>query len=300
MSQVIKCPKCQGAMRLPPGTKGGTFLCPSCQAPLTVNIGPALPSKTTSSQSTWESLPPPAMPSAHATQQGGHVWREASEQFLDAEQQRQREEARTSANTRPAKANGYRPPKRRGNSSNGLSGCFVLASIVGALGVLAALGLVVALIIFGGSTELVLDGYKATANGSRRMEKNDGDRRTVAVENPFTKSGFLIVTRDFPPGTIVDLDGYLNNLRKFGKITEVASIRKLELEGIRYRFKSNLASSPPHIGEIYQTGNKALILMYIPGDEFLAIQGRKSRYSPQQQNQKDAPDDFFASFEKAN
>lgn len=286
-------------MRLPPGTKSGTFLCPSCQSPLSINIGSPSAQKAKPSQTTWESLPPPVTPSAQATQHGGQVWREASEQFQDAEKQRQREEARAPVVKRPNMANGgYRSPKRTNHSSSALSGCFLAASVVGGLGVLAALGLVVAILVVGGSTELVLDGYKATANGSRRMEKNEGDRRTVAVENRFTKSGFLIVTRDFPPGTIVDLNGYLDNLRRFGKVTEVTPIRKLELEGIRYRFKSNVASSPPHFGEIYQTGNKALILMYIPGDEFLAIQGRKSRYSEQQQNQKDAPDDFFASFDR--
>jgi hypothetical protein len=40
--------------------------------------------------------------------------------------------------------------------------------------------------------------------------------------------------------------------------------------------------------------------MYIPGDEFLRLQGRKSRYSTEQQNKVDDPEDFFASFQKAN
>jgi hypothetical protein len=181
-----------------------------------------------------------------------------------------------------------------------LSGCLVAGGIIGGLAVLAGIGIVVALMFFGGPTELAMEGYKVVANGSRKMERSEGDRRTVAVENRFTKSGFLIVVREFPMGVMVDLNGYIENLRGVGVVTESSPIEKAGLRGIRYRFRSSSASSPPHIGEIFSIGNKALIVMYIPGDEFLRLQGKKSRYSTEQQNKVDAPEDFFDSFQKAS
>jgi hypothetical protein len=288
-------------MSLPEGSKGGTFLCPTCRSPLTITIGGPAPSQPSPTQTTWQSLPPPVKPSAQATQVGGQVWREATEQFVDAEQRRLREDAKRyeGRNSTSFAGSSSRPPRRQGSSSM-LSGCLVAGGVIGGLAALAGIGIVVALMFFGGPTELSMEGYKVVANGSRKMERSEGDRRTVAVENRFTKSGFLIVVREFPMGVMVDLNGYIENLRGVGLVTESRPIEKAGLIGIRYRFRSSSASSPPHIGEIFSIGNKALIVMYIPGDEFLRLQGRKSRYSTEQQNKVDDPEDFFASFQKAN
>ena len=288
-------------MSLPEGSKGGTFLCPSCRSPLTITIGGFTPPQPSPSQATWQSLPPPVKPSTQAAQMGEQVWREATEQFVDAEQRRLREESKRYEGRSSSRYAGtsYRPPRRQSSSSM-LSGCLVAGGIIGGLAVLAGIGIVVALMFFGGPTELALEGYKAVANGSRRQERSEGDRRTVAVENRFTKSGFLIVVREFPVGVTVDLNGYIENLRGVGAVTESSPIVKAGLSGIRYRFRSSSASSPPHTGEIFSIGNKAIIVMYIPGDEFLRLQGKKSRYSTEQQNKVDAPEDFFDSFQRAN
>lgn len=289
-------------MSLPEGSQGGTFLCPSCRSPLTITVGaPAAPPPPSPTLSSWQSLPPPIRPSAQATQMGGQVWREASEQFVDAEQRRLREEAKRyeGRNTPSFAGTSYRTGRKHG-SSNIWSGCLVAGAILGGLSVLAVIAVVVGIMFLGGSTELALEGYKAVANGSRRMERSEGDRRTVAVENRFTKSGFLIVSRDFPPGVTIDLSGYLDNLRGVGSVMESNPIERAGLRGMRYRFRSNTAASPPHIGEIFTTGNKAIIVMYIPGDEFQRLQGKTSRYSTEQQTKVDAPEDFFASFQKAN
>lgn len=288
-------------MSLPEGSQGGTFLCPTCRQPLTITIGaPTLPPPTPS-LSSWQSLPPPVRPSTQATQLGEHVWREATEQFVDAEQRRQREEAKRYEGRNAPSYSGasYRSGSKHGSSSI-WSGCLLAGAILGGLSVLAVVAVFVGIMFLGGSTELAMEGYKAVANGSRRMERREGDRRTVAVENRFTKSGFLIVARDFPPGVTIDLSGYLNNLRGVGSVTESSPIERAGLTGIRYRLRSNTAASPPHIGEIFSTGNKAIIVMYIPGDEFQKIQGRTSRYSTEQQNKIDAPEEFFASFQKVN
>lgn len=227
---------------------------------------------------------------------GGQVWREATEQFVDAEQRRAREESHRNESRRPTghSYSGYQTKKSA--SSTLLTGCLV----IGGVAVLAVVGIVVAIMFLSGPTELALDGYKALANGSRRQERSEGDRRTVAVENRFTKSGFLIVSRDFPPGVLIDLKGYVDNLRSVGQVTESRPVQRAGLDGIRYRLKSNSATSPPHIGEIFSVGNKAIIVMYIPGREFLMLQGRTSRYSDDQQNRVDAPEEFFSSFQKMN
>ncbi len=68
---------------------------------------------------------------------------------------------------------------------------------IGGVAVLAVVGIVVAIMFCRAPRNSALDGYKALANGSRRQERSEGDRRTVAVENRFTKSGFLIVSREF-------------------------------------------------------------------------------------------------------
>lgn len=296
MNQIIKCPNCHGTMSLPEGSRGGTFLCPSCKTPLTITIGaPATPPQSPS-QTTYQSLPPPMRPSTQATHMGGQVWREATEQFVDAEQRRAREESHRNESKRSTghTYSGYQTKKSTASSL--LTGCLV----IGGIAFLAVVGIVAAIVFLSGPTELALDGYKALANGSRRQERSEGDRRTVAVENRFTKSGFLIVSRDFPPGVMIDLKGYVDNLRSVGQVTESRLVQRAGLDGIRYRLKSNSAASPPHIGEIFSVGNKAIIVMYIPGREFLMLQGRTSRYSDEQQNRADAPEEFFASFQKMN
>ena len=55
-----------------------------------------------------------------------------------------------------------------------------------------------------------------------------------------------------------------------------------------------------HIGEVYDSGNAVLILMYLPGSEAKRAQMKRSRFTSSQEREKDRPDDFFDSFRRVD
>jgi formylmethanofuran dehydrogenase subunit B len=182
---------------------------------------------------------------------------------------------------------------------NPLVGCFAVVGVVCVIGIvgvaiffgIAALG--------GMKSTLRMAGYQTQANGSRRSEKNEGDRNVVAVENRSTKSAFLMVSRDFPPGMHPDVDGYLETLRLNGNVNSSSPTQRAGLNGVRYEFVGRSMTSPTHIGEFYVIGNKAVIVMYMPGNALQQLQGKSSRYTSEKQREIDDPDGFFSSFESA-
>jgi hypothetical protein len=225
--------------------------------------------------------------------QGSAFWHEASQVAVQAERQRQEEpvhtfEIRSRARKKPAKSSAW-------------VGCFAVFGVISAIGVLG----VAALFVIGTNfvdqpIGIVQEEFQTTARGTKKVEKLQGDTRVTGVESLWTGSGFLMTRKALPSGVRPDLDGYVANLRTAGDVTSSRKIQKLGFNGIRYEYIGRSISSPSHTGEVFDTGNAVLILMYLPGSEAKRVQRKRSRFTSNQEREKDRPDDFFESFRRVD
>ena len=280
-------------MSLPAGTTHGEFLCPSCGVHLRIGAGNVPAKDAPPSQTTWESLPKPIKASQTSTMQGSAFWHEASQVAAQAERQRYEEpihQVETTSRTRKKPA-----------QTTAWVGCFAVFGVLSAIGILGIVVLFVLGTMFVDQpVAIVQEEFQTTARGTKKVEKLQGDTRVTGVESFWTGSGFLMTRKTFPAGIRPDLDGYVDNLRIAGNVTSSRKIQKLGLNGIRYEYEGRSISSPSHTGEVFDTGNAVLILMYLPGSEAKRVQMKRSRFTSSQEREKDRPDDFFDSFRRVD
>ncbi len=210
----------------------------------------------------------------------------------------------------------YQPPaliakpsygKSYTRSRNGSSSGSVVKTVLIVVGCIAGFGVLATcagVIGFGlyvqSAKQIAAGGYGALAPGMKTkfpipQEATSGE----AVGNPKTYSEFAIIQYRLDPNKPLTVEKYILGLGLSGAIQEGAavSVTRAGLSGYHYDSKRS-GGFPGHTGEILDTPNGMLLLLYITAEQA----GKESRFrkskTPEQIRNSDNPDAFFESMSK--
>ena len=202
---------------------------------------------------------------------------------------------------KPAYGKSYTRSRNSSSSGSVVKKVLIVVGCIAGFGVLATCAGVIGFGLYVQSAkQITAGGYGALAPGMKAKfpipkEATSGE----AVGNPKTHSEFAIIQYRLDPNKPLTVEKYILGLGLGGAIQEGAavSVTRAGLSGYHYDSKRS-GGFPGHTGEIFDTPNGMLALLYITAEQA----GKESRFrkskTPEQIRTADNPDTFFESLAK--
>ena len=178
--------------------------------------------------------------------------------------------------SKPSYGKSYTRSRSSSSSGSVVKTVLIIVGCIAGFGVLATCAGVIGLGLYAQSAkQITAGGYGAQAPGMKGKfpipkEATSGE----AVGNPKTHSEFAIVQYRLDPNKPLTVEKYILGLGLGGAIQEgsAVSVTRAGLSGYHYNSK-RLGGFPGHTGEVFDTPNGMLLLLYITAEQA----GKESR-----------------------